>query len=396
LALIFRLCEVRMIRREFLSSLVTGAAGLAAAGNIRRPLSASPRPNDRTPLQAQPSPPGPEVSAKALALHKKAIIIDGHNDSLIEHWARKQSYDLSSDWPAFQVDLKRMKAGGLTAMNSMVGGATLVQDLDLWAGMYENVEKHARDFLLADKPGDILRAKAEGKVALIGQLEGCQLLSNSLRVLDVLRRLGVRVAGLTHGEGGGEFDLQAAKSPFGFCTQADRDNARRDPAGLTDFGRAAVAELNRLGVVVDLAHANDAAFFETLTLSKNSVEFSHGAVFAVSPHWRALTDDQLKALAANGGVIGIAVYPDFIDQDPAKRTMARFVDHVEYVCEKVGDDYVGFGADYDGMGDVTAVVPSHADMPKVTQLMLDRGFSEATILKFWGGNFLRVMRQAAA
>ena len=289
-----------------------------------------------------------------------------------------------------------MKAGGLTAMNSMVGGANLVQGLELWAAMYENVEKHPRDFLLVDRPEDILRAKREGKVGLIGQLEGCQLLNNSLRVLDVLHRLGVRVAGLTHGEGGGEFDLQAAKSPFGFCTQADRDKARADAGGLTDFGRAAVAEFNRLGVVVDLAHSNDAAFYEALRLSKRPVEFSHGAVFAVSPHWRGLTDDQLKALAANGGVIGIATYPEFIDQDPAKRTLSRFVDHVEHVCKTVGDDHVGFGADYDGMGDATPIVPSHADLPKVTQIMLDRGFSESTILKFWGGNFLRVMRQAAA
>jgi membrane dipeptidase len=385
-----------MIRRDFLSRLAASAAGLAMAGSTRRPLFASPKTSLWPSPQAQPPASGPEISARALALHKKAVIIDGHCDSLIEHWARKESLDLGHDWPAYQVDLRRMKQGGLTAMNSMVGGANLVQDLELWAGMYENVDRHPADFLLVDKPDDILRAKREGKVGLIGQLEGCQLLNNSLRVLDVLRRLGVRVAGLTHGEGGGEFDLQAAKSPFGYCTQADRDKAGQDAAGLTAFGREAVAEFNRLGVVVDLAHANDAAFYGTIQLSNRPVEFSHGAVFALSPHWRALTDDQLKALAANGGVIGIAVYPGFIDQDPAKQTIQRFVDHVEYVCEKFGDDYVGFGADYDGMGEAKPVIASHADLPRVTQIMLDRGFSEATILKFWGGNFLRVMRRAAA
>jgi membrane dipeptidase len=384
-----------MIRRDFLSRLAAGAAGLAMAGNAPRSLFGSSKANPGPSPRAQPPAPGPEISAKALALHKKAVIIDGHNDSLIEHWARKESLDLGRDWPAYQVDLRRMKEGGLTAMNSMVGGANLVQDLELWAGMFENVENHPADFLFVDKPDDILRSKHEGKVGLIGQLEGCQLLNNSLRVLDALRRLGVRVAGLTHGEGGGEFDLQAAKSPFGYCTQADRDRARQDAAGLTDFGREAVAELNRLGVVVDLAHANDAAFYGAIRISKRPVEFSHGAVFALSPHWRALTDDQLKALAANGGVIGIAVYPGFIDQDPAKQTIQRFVDHVAYVCEKFGDDYVGFGADYDGMGEAKPVIASYADLPRVTQIMLDRGFSEPTILKFWGRNFLRVMRRAA-
>jgi membrane dipeptidase len=382
-----------MIRREFLSRLITGTTGLIMAERSQRPLAGSPRAG--TPFQAQQPAPPAEISSKARELHKKAVIIDGHCDSLIEHWARKESYDLAKDWPAYQVDLKRMKAGGLTAINSMVGDRDLVQGLDLWAGMFENLDGHPGDFLLVDRPEDVPRAKREGKVGLIGQLESCLLLHKSVRVLEVLRRLGVRVAGLTHGEGGGEFDLQAVKSTFGYCTPADRDQARKDAAGLTDFGREAVAGLNRLGIVVDLAHANDAAFYEAVALSKSPVEFSHGAVFGLSPHWRALTDDQLKALAANGGVIGIATYPDFMDQNPEKRTLQRFVDHIEYVCEKVGDDYVGFGADYDGMGPVTPIVPSYAETPRVTQLMLDRGFSEQTILKFWGGNFLRVMRQAA-
>jgi membrane dipeptidase len=382
-----------MFRRDFLSSLAAGTAGFAVSGKIVRSSAASPQPGPA--FQPEPLAAQVEVSKKALDLHKKAVIIDGHNDSLIEHWARKESYDLGRDWPSYQADLRRMKAGGLTAMNSMVGGADIVQGLDIWAGMYENLDKRPRDFLLALKPEDILRAKAEGRVALIGQLEGCPLLHNSLRILDVMHRLGVRVAGLTHGEGGGEFDLQAAKSPFGYCAPAERETARKDPAALTGFGREAVAELNRLGIVVDLAHANDAAFYEVIRLSKRPVEFSHGAVFALTPHWRALTDDQLKALAANGGVIGIAVYPGFISQDPEKQTLQRFVDHVEYVCEKVGDDHVGFGSDYDGMGELVPVLSSYAEMPRLTQLMLDRGFSADTILKFWGGNFLRVMREAA-
>ena len=383
-----------MIRREFLNRLATAAAGLAVAGKTGSTLSAAPKPG--APGRPRPDFPQIEITPKALALHKKAVIIDGHNDSLIEHWARKESYDLGRDWPSYQADLRRMKAGGLTAMNSMVGGANLVQGLDIWAGMYENVDKHPRDFLIPDKPEDILRAKAEGKVALIGQLEGCPLLNNNLRLIDIHRRLGVRVAGLTHGEGGGEFDLQAAKSPFGYCAPDDREKARQESAALTGFGREAVAEFNRLGIVIDLAHANDAAFYETVALSKKPVEFSHGAVFALTHHWRALTDDQLKALASNGGVVGIAVYPGFVAQEPAKQTIQTFLDHVEYVCEKVGDDHVGFGSDYDGMGDLVPVLLSYAEMPLLTQLMLDRGFSEETILKFWGGNFLRVMRESAA
>jgi membrane dipeptidase len=338
-----------------------------------------------------------EVSPEARELHKNAILIDGHNDSLIEHWARKESLDLAQDWPAYNADLRRMREGGLTAVNSMVGDLNLAQSLELWSGMYENADKPSGDFLLVDTAEDIVRAKREAKIGLIGQLESCHLLSNNLRILHIMHKLGVRVAGLTHGEGGAEFDLQEVKSPFAFCALADRARARKEWPGLTEFGRAAIRELNRLGIVIDLAHTHDSAFFEAIELSISPVEFSHGNVFALSPHWRNLTDDQLRALAANGGVIGLATYPDFIDQQPEKRTIQRFVDHVDYVCQLIGDDHVGFGSDYDGMGrSVVPVIPSYAETPLVTQAMLDHGFSEETILKFWGGNFLRVMRQAEA
>jgi membrane dipeptidase len=386
-----------MFRRDFLNHLVVGGVGMIV-GN-KKTLSGQTGKSGE--YGAPPVSKGNtaidkiEVSAKALELHKKAVIIDGHNDSLIEHWARKESMDLALDWPSYQADLRRMKAGGLTAMNSMVGDNDLVQGLELWSGMYENLEKNIADFLLIDTAADILRAKREGKVGLIGQLEGCRLLHKNLRVLHTMHKMGVRVAGLTHGEGGEEFDLQEAKSPFGYCTSVEREAAQNEKAGLTDFGRDAVRELNRLGIVVDLAHARDPAFYKALSLTKAPVEFSHGAVFALTPHWRNLTDDQLKALAANGGVIGIAAYPSFIDQDPEKQTIRRFVDHIEYICELIGDDHVGFGSDYDGMGrDTYPIIPSYAETPQLTQLMLDRGFSEETILKFWGGNFLRVMKAA--
>jgi membrane dipeptidase len=386
-----------MFRRDFLNHLVVGAAGMIVGG--KKTLSGRTGKSGEdaaTHLWKENAVMQKiEVSAKALELHKKAIIIDGHNDTLIEHWARKESMDLAQNWPDYQTDLRRMKAGGLTAMNSMVGDLDLVQGLELWSGMYENLEKNPADFLLVDTAADILRARREGKVGLIGQLESCRLLHKNFRVLHIMHKMGVRVAGLTHGEGAEEFDLQAAKSPFGYCTPAEREAARNEKEGLTGFGREAIPELNRMGIVVDLAHARDAAFYEALALTKTPVEFSHGAVFALSSHWRNLTDEQLKALAANGGVIGIASYPNFIDQDPEKQTVRRFVDHIEYVCELVGDDHVGFGSDYDGMGRETRpIIPSYAETPQLTQLMLDRGFSEETILKVWGGNFLRVMRAA--
>jgi len=385
-----------MVRRKFISQTVLGMAGLAAGRIKGFPASGTGAQNSPAASKTSGPVPAKAVSPKAQELHNKAIIIDGHNDSLIEHWARKESYDLGKSWPSYHADLARMKKGGLTAVNSMVGDSNLVQGLELWSAMYENLDKYPGDFLLVRTAEDIPRAKSEGKVGLIGQLEGCAMLSNNLRVLQALHRLGVRVAGLTHGEGGGEFHLQTAKSRFGFGSPAEREAARKEAPGLTEFGREVVRESNRLGIVVDLAHANDAAFYEALELSNRPVIFSHGNVSALSPHWRNLTDDQLKALAANGGVIGVVTYPNFIDQDPGKQTLERLVDHIEYVCGLVGEDHVGFGSDYDGMGAIVPVIPSYGELPWLTEAMLGRGFTESTILKFWGGNFLRVMRKAAA
>jgi len=333
------------------------------------------------------------ISERARALHQEAVIIDAHNDTLILHWALKESMNYAEPCPSRHVDLDRMKAGGLTAMDVMVGGKDLAQSLELWSGMYENVRLNPNDFLLVDSPDDIIRAKREGKIGLIGQLEGCSQLANSLRLIEGMFKLGVRAAALTHSEGGEEHHLQAAPSPFSFCTQDDHQRARYDSCGLTEFGRDAIREFNRQGIVVDLVHLNDAAFFEAIEITKVPVLISHSNVFALSPHWRNLTDDMLNAVKDNGGVLSLAVYLDFVDKDPDHQTIHRFVDHIEYVCERIGDDHVGFGSDFDGFNGVP-VIPSCGESPQVTQIMLDRGFSEETILKFWGGNFLRVMREA--
>jgi membrane dipeptidase len=325
------------------------------------------------------------ISDQARALHDQAIIIDGHNDSIIEHWARSESMLLGPDLPTYQVDLPRMRAGGLTAMFSMVGGGELFQCVELWDGMHANVAEFAHDFAIIHAAEDINACKQANQIGLIGQLESCTALGRSLRVLRVFHTLGVRVAGLTHGEADAD-SLHGTRSPFDYCIQADRDAARKDFIGLTDFGREAIPEMNRLGVVVDLAHTQDASYFEAIALSTAPVVFSHGNVFACCPHWRNLTDDQLRALKDSGGAIGIAFYPRFIDQDPAQQTISRLVDHIEYVCDFIGDDHIAFGADYDGMGEAIAVPPSYADLPLLTQAMLDRGFPQETILKFWGGN----------
>jgi membrane dipeptidase len=143
-------------------------------------------------------------------------------------------------------------------------------------------------------------------------------------------------------------------------------------------------------MVLDLAHSSDAAFYETIELSEDPLIFSHGAVYAQCPHWRGLTDEQLHALAENGGVMGMAFVPFFIDrQDP---TMERLVDSIEHVVDLVGPDHIGIGADFDGMSEELTPIPARVELlPTLTEALVQRGFSDEIVLKILGGNFLRVL-----
>ncbi|MFQ5810335.1 MAG: dipeptidase, partial [Armatimonadota bacterium] len=332
-----------------------------------------------------------QVSAEAQAGHERAIIIDGHNDSLIARMARGDAVDFVPDAPGYHVDLARMQAGGVTALFSMVGDTDLLRALRLMDAVHEHVRQYPDDFLVPLTAGDIRRAKAEGKIALVCQLESSTCLCGELASLRVLHQLGVRVAGLTHGEAPEDCGLQKERSHFDFCTLADREQARTLDNGLTDLGREAVAEMNRLGIVIDLSHANDCTFLETLELTTQPVVFSHGNAFAISPHWRNLTDDQLRALAENGGVIGISFVPKFVQQDQ-QGTLEQVVDHMLYVMDLIGEEHVGIGADFDGMGRDTVPAPAHVGLlPELTETMARRGMPEEDIAKVLGGNFLRVL-----
>jgi len=338
------------------------------------------------------------ISDHARKLHEKAIIIDAHNDSLILRLLHGESMDIGERHERYHVDVPRALEGGLTCSFFMVGTAdpegiatSLAQAMDLIDGAWALAEKYPDEVLIATSAGDIERAKREGKLSIIGQLESCTCLSERGSTLRNLYRLGVRVANLTHGEAG-EGTTQQDNSPFDYCTADDRERARKEMGGLTDFGREIIPEMNRLGVVMDLAHANDATFFEAIELCETPPIFSHGAVFEVCPHWRGLTDDQIRVLAETGGVIGMAAHPWFIDKDAP--TMERLVDSIEHVVNLVGPDHIGFGADYDGMSpELTPIPPDVSQLPLLTEALVQRGFDDETVLKVLGGNFLRVLRQ---
>ncbi|MHB9029090.1 MAG: dipeptidase, partial [Candidatus Latescibacterota bacterium] len=241
---------------------------------------------------------------------------------------------------------------------------------------------------------DAVRAGKTGKVGVILAMEGAgRWLDGKVEIQRILYRLGFRLIGLTHGEGGNQPTmLQSTRSPFGPCTMADRESERKNAGGLTPFGLEVLKTNDELGIVTDLSHINDKAFYEVLERSAKPPLMSHTAVFSCCNHYRCLTDDQIKALAAKGGAMGVAFAPGFIDAAKEKQTIDRLVEHIGYAVDLVGIDYVGIGTDYDGLGDIP-VIPEVSQLVNLTRSMMEHGFSEEEIKKIWGGNFLRVLQK---
>ena len=240
------------------------------------------------------------------------------------------------------------------------------------------------DLILVTEAEDIVRTQRDGKVGVLLDCNCVQMIGDSLEMLSVLHRLGYR-------------QMLMARFSRNLCV--DSWVQARTKGGLTPFGEAVVRELNRLGIIIDLSHTNDEGFWDVLEVSEAPVICSHSNSRSVCSHPRNLTDDQIKALAATGGVIGLMCLfvgpgPDYRGQtgwavdDPR---FQRWLDHVDHVIGLVGPAHVGWGSD----GYMTMMV-SPAELAKITEGLLRRGHPEADIRKFWGENYLRVFREVVA
>ena len=366
----------RTLLQGTLVSLLSGAVAPALAQKTRQKRSVTPE--------------------EAQALHNRLLIIDAHNDVPVEriHRGEKPLQWMSRN-PAYHTDVPRMKEAGYDAGFFIVGDGPTA---NLWITIeqvLQQIEAHPDDLLLVRSSQDVIRAGKTGKIGILMAIEGAgRWLDGKVEILRILQRLGVRSLGLTHGEGGANpTHLQATRSHYGPCTAAEREAERRNAGGLTPFGREVLKACNELRVVADLAHINDKAFYDALELSSRPPLVSHTAVFSRCQHWRCLTDDQIRALASAGGVLGIAFAPAFIHPDPKQATIDRLVEHICYVADLVGIDYVGIGSDFDGLGSQIPVVPEVSQLVRLTHSMLSHGLSEAEIQKVWGGNFLRLLQK---
>ncbi|WP_008584219.1 dipeptidase [Niabella soli] len=371
------------------------------------------------------------TAQNAATIHSKAILVDGHNDVIYSSiWNGK---DISRPVPEGQTDFPRWKKGGLDVQffsvftdpepRSKLGLFTDANDqIDSLDAL---IQRNPQSIVLARSYKDIMKGIREKKiVALIG-VEGGHMIENDMNKLIALQKRGMRYLTLTWNN-----STPWATSAMDETLHADTLKHK----GLTDFGKTIVRKLNELGVLVDLSHTGEQTFYDAIATSTRPVILSHSSVYNICPVFRNVKDDQIKAVAKNGGVICINFFSGFISKkyaakseqllqydkqftdsvyalthdsvetkkqwahyykeqtEPLRPTLSDVVDHIDYIVKLVGDDYVGIGSDFDGITSVPIGLEDVSCYPAITAELLRRGYSEKSIDKILGGNVLRVIK----
>jgi membrane dipeptidase len=366
---------------------------------------------------------------RALAIHRRAIVIDTHND--VTTPMTNDDYDLSGTPPfPYRTNIERMKQGGLTGEFFSLyvrpwyvahGGAAR-RTLDMIDSVYRAVERHPSDLMLATTAADIRRAKRQRKIAALLGIEGGHAIENSLAALREFHRLGVRYMTLTWNNTN---------------DWADAGRGEKKHHGLSPFGEEVVREMNRLGMLVDVSHVSDETMSDALDISKAPIIASHSSARALSNVPRNIPDDLLRRIAKNGGVVHVNFYTVFVDaatvtpqnearnkllkaqqdaldekykDDPERLAeegdkldaahplpplpISKLIDHIDHLVKVAGVDHVGIGADFDGAVDMPEGAQDVSMLPNITYELLKRGYSERDIRKILGENTLRVLAEA--
>lgn len=365
---------------------------------------------------------------EALKIHRKAIVVDTHND--ITSMMIDEGYDLgTSSVGKYHTDLARMKEGGLTAeffsvyvdRSYAVKGGSARRALDQIDLVYRAAERYPEKLTMATSVADIRRAKKQGRIAALMGIEGGHAIENSLMVLRDFYRLGVRYMTLTHNNTNDWADA---------CCDPARHN------GLSDYGRDVVREMNRLGMLVDVSHVSDKTMSDVLDISSAPVIASHSSARALNSHLRNVPDELLRRIARNGGVVMVNFYPVFIDQkaldasrernerlkpqldalnerfkdDPKRLSEERqkvfdanplpqtplsvLMDHIDHIAKVAGVGHVGIGSDFDGVSSLPVGMEDISKLPVITYELLRRGYKENDIRKILGENLLRAFGEA--
>ena len=366
---------------------------------------------------------------RARALHRDALLIDGHNDypwALREHDPARDldKLDIRSPQPAIMTDIPRLKSGGVGGQFWSVyvpvelqGQSAVTATLEQVDIVHRMVRKYPDTFELALTAADIERIRKAGRIASLIGMEGGHSIDNSLANLRMFYRLGARYMTITH----------TSNTPW-----ADAATDTPKSGGLAPFGEEVVKEMNWLGMLVDLSHVSPDTMADALRVSQAPVIFSHSDARALNDHPRNVPDDILKLLPKNGGVIMVTFVPGFVSPkvnawnklqtaaqdraratlsaDPAaiksevdkwtaanpapRATIADVADHVDHIRKVAGIDHIGIGSDFDGITQTVQDLDNVSTYPALTAELMRRGYSDGDLRKILGLNVLRVLREA--
>jgi membrane dipeptidase len=371
--------------------------------------------------------------------HNKAILADTHNDILSS--AMLDGIDISHRVKEGHSDLVRWKEGGLDVQFFSVWTGEKARNKE---GFYKDAEaeidslailvlKNPDRITLARNYKEVKRGIRQDKlVALIG-VEGGHMIEDDMDKLQTLYNQGMRYMTLTWNNSTSwatSAKDEASLNPSEGGTSGDSVKRK----GLTSFGKQIIKRMNELGIIVDLSHVGEQTFYDAIATVTKPVMLSHSSVWSICPVFRNVKDEQIKAVAKNGGVICINFYSGFIDSNFAKKmdelegtkgkqikdsltqyydaakmneiwrqrfsaelepfrpTLAQMVDHIDHIVKLAGDDYVGIGSDYDGVSSLPKGLEDVTTYPKITEELLRRGYSKKSVYKILGGNVMRVMK----
>ena len=371
------------------------------------------------------------ISQQAHDLHFNSIVVDTHDDTTQRLLDPK--FDFGARHTDGSVDIPRMRDGGMDAIffsiwipGTVTGPAAVRRALQQIAAVRETVARHPNDLVLCTTAEEVRSATAAKKIAALIGVEGGHMINSSLANLDQFYTLGVRYMTLTH----------TANTDW-----ADSSGDKPAHDGLTPFGKQVIAEMNKLGMMVDISHVADKTFYDVLAVSQAPVIASHSSCRALCSAPRNMTDDMIKALAAKGGVIQINYHVGFLSQkfqDASKANpelgkqieaeskkrcagneacelieadkitreyvaqgklprveWTEIIDHIDHAVKLVGADHVGLGSDFDG-ADMPYGMEDASHLPQITSALLAKGYSPADIQKILGGNTLRLMQDVEA
>ncbi|MBM3735204.1 MAG: membrane dipeptidase [Acidobacteria bacterium] len=321
-------------------------------------------------------------------VHRAALLIDTHNDVTSD---TVKGLDIGPRRAKGHTDIPRLREGGVGAVffaayvakDYVTGNRSAHRTLEMIDTIrHDIVARHPDTFTLALTADQIAATRRAGKIAALIGIEGGHAIEDSPRLLRTFYDLGVRYMTLTHTN-----DNHWADSS-GSATQTNK--------GLNALGRSIIAEMNRLGMMVDISHASDKTFWDVLAVSTAPVFASHSSSRELSAIPRNMTDEMISALARKGGVVQINFGCQFVAADPKAKppraALSDIIRHIQHVSKVGGIDALGIGSDFDGVSCVPQGMEDVSRFPALTRALLENGYTPEQIHKIYGGNLLRVMR----